>query len=180
MGDYRVEELLAPVPVGEFLETCVDVKKFEALCRQCPNYGKIWACPPLGEDPLALWREYETLELHARVLIPGESMGEKELMEAFREEKLRLSRKVLNLEKNHPGSRSMAASTCLQCSPCQRVLGRPCLHPEQLRYSIEALGGDVGKLMEVYLHRPIQWIRQGILPPYLTIVAGLLLKKQDT
>ena len=175
MKAYTLESLTARVPLGEYRETCVDVEKFLGLCRQCPNYGKIWACPPLSLDPMEIWNRYEILELHAGILTPGENMSMEELMEAFRLEKLRLSRQVLDLERKIPGSLSMAASTCIECSPCLRTLGKPCCHPEQLRYSIEARGGDVGLTMEKYLGHPIQWAKPGEIPPYMTVAAGLLL-----
>ena len=176
--NYTLESLIAEIPTREYVKTCVDVEKFLALCASCPNYGKIWACPPLPLDPMEIWQGYETLRLYALVLTPGEGMDMDGLMAAFLQEKTRLSRQVLELEKKIPGSLSMAASTCLSCSPCLRTEGKPCCHPEQLRYSIEALGGDVGLTMEKYLHRPIKWAQNGALPPYMTVVAGLLVNKR--
>ena len=173
---YEIRELTASVPVEEYLRTCVDVEKFLGFCRQCGNYEKIWACPPFAFDPMDIWREYKTLHIYAWILTPDREMTMEDLMESFRQEKLRLSRKVLELEETVPGSRSMAASTCIACSPCTRAQGQPCRHPEQVRYSIEALGGDVARTMETYLHTPIPWARDGKLPPYLTLAAGLLTK----
>ena len=44
-------------------------------------------------------------------------------------------------------------SACLQviviiCSTCTRPMGKSCLYPDMLRYSIESLGGDVVKTAE--------------------------------
>ena len=176
MKPYTLETMTASVPLKEYVDTCVDVNKFLELCKLCPNYGKIWACPPLSLDPMEIWKSYDVLELHARILTPGEDMTQDQLMDAFLQEKILLSKAVLDLEAQTPGSLSMAASTCVMCRPCLREKGKPCCHPEQLRYSIEALGGDVGLTMEKYLDHPIQWIRDGKLPEYLTLVAGLLRK----
>lgn len=109
MKQYSLRDLTAQVRVSEYVKTCVDVERFLALCRECPNYGKIWACPPLSEDPMEIWNAYEILELHARILTPGEGMDLRELLEAFKAEKIKLSREVLELEHRIPGSRSMAA-----------------------------------------------------------------------
>lgn len=174
MENIRVETLTAVVPVSEFTAECVDVPKFLELCRQCPNYGRIWACPPLPVDPMEIWNRYHFLHLYARVLIPRKEMDCQMFLQQFRREKQELSQYVLELEKQTPGSLSMAASTCIACTPCLRTQAKPCCHPEQLRYSIEALGGDVGLVMEKYLHRPLQWIKDGQLPEYLTVAAGLL------
>ena len=174
MKPYTLTERFASVPVKEFTASCVDVEKFLGYCRQCRNCGKIWACPPFSFDPMDIWSAYDILELHALVLTPGKDMTMEELMEVFRMEKRELSLKVLAMEKEIPGSLSLAAGTCIECSPCLRTQGKPCCRPEQLRYSIEALGGDVGKLTEEYLKLPIRWISKGQLPDYLTLAAGLL------
>ena len=173
---YSIRELTASVPVEEYVRSCVDVEKFLGFCRACSNYGRIWACPPFDFDPMDIWNRYRTLTLYAWILTPDREMTMEELMEAFRTEKQKLSRMVLDLEKTVPGSRSMAASTCIACSPCARAEGKPCRHPEQVRHSIEALGGDVALTMEKYLHTPIRWAENGQLPEYLTLAAGLLTK----
>ena len=48
-------------------------------------------------------------------------------------------------------------------------------NPELLRYSVEALGGDVGGCLRHYFHLPIQWGRNGKAPDYFVLVGGLLL-----
>ena len=174
MNNSKIRHLSASVPVREFLETAVDVEKFLALCRMCPNYGNIWTCPPLAFDPMEIWSRYETLELYARVLYPEPDTSYGDFLDLFRREKTSLTAWVFALEQENPGSLSLAASTCTACSPCRRQQGRPCQNPGALRYSIEALGGDVGKIMKTYLHTPLQWAEAGKLPQYLTVVAGLL------
>ena len=44
--DYTILESEYTVPVEEILADCVDVPKFLALCKACPNYGNRWSCPP--------------------------------------------------------------------------------------------------------------------------------------
>lgn len=43
-----------------------------------------------------------------------------------------------------------------------------------MRYSVDALGGDLSETMEQYFQRPIRWSRNGEVPEYLTLVGGLL------
>ena len=57
--------------------------------------------------------------------------------------------------------------------------GRPCRCPEKMRYSIEALGGNVAETAERYLHKPLLWIEDGRMPDYLTLVCGLLAREED-
>ena len=45
-----------------------------------------------------------------------------------------------------------------------------------LRYSIEALGGDVEGCLQRYFHMPILWGWNGKAPEYLVLVGGLLVK----
>ena len=44
--DYTILESEYTVPVEEILGDCVDVPKFLALCKACPNYGNRWSGPP--------------------------------------------------------------------------------------------------------------------------------------
>lgn len=47
---------------------------------------------------------------------------------------------MLALEKERPGSCALAAQECAHCTKCARLAGKPCLHPEQMRYALESLG----------------------------------------
>ena len=44
-----------------------------------------------------------------------------------------------------------------------------------MRYSIEALGGNVGLTVTRYLGQKLEWIEEGRLPRYFMLVAGLLI-----
>lgn len=45
-----------------------------------------------------------------------------------------------------------------------------------MRYSIEALGGNVGKTAEKLLGVEIKWAADGKLPGYFMLVCGILTK----
>ena len=70
----------------------------------------------------------------------------------------------------------LLAGTCDQCEVCEKVQGHPCGRPELLRYSIEALGGDVEGCLQHYFHLPMLWGRDGKAPDYFVLVGGLLTK----
>lgn len=169
-----VQPLEAEVKVAEYLQECVDPERFLAYCRECGNYGKRWSCPPLDFDPLELWRRYATLHLTARVMITEKNMVLDDLMAGFQKEKQALLAELLKRERRTPGSRVLSAGTCLLCEHCRREQGEPCRALGQMRYSIEALGGDVAKTAEQYFHKSLQWIRDGQTPEYLVLVGGLL------
>ena len=43
---YTLDYYHASVPVSEYLDKYVDVPAFLEACKACPNYGRIWSCPP--------------------------------------------------------------------------------------------------------------------------------------
>lgn len=45
---------------------------------------------------------------------------------------------------------------------------------EQMRYSLETLGGDMGKALELYFDRKMIWAENGHLPAYYILLGGLL------
>lgn len=63
-----------------------------------------------------------------------------------------------------------------KCAVCEKVQGKLCRSPRHLRYSIEALGGDVESCLQHYFHIPVLWGRNGTAPDYLVLVGGLLTK----
>ena len=59
-------------------------------------------------------------------------------------------------------------------SYCTRVNEEPCRHPEKMRYSIEALGGDVSKTAADLLDLELKWGKNGELPEYFVLVGGMI------
>lgn len=175
MSDFTIEELSATIPLEEYIPACVDVAKFDACCRGCENYGKRWSCPPFAFDPMTIWCRYRTLHLRATLLRPAPSTPYSALLPALSRTKSALLRTLLEEEKRHSGSLALSAGTCELCERCAKADGKPCVYPEQLRYSIEALGGDVEKTCSTYLNAPICWIDPPNLPEYVLLVGGLLL-----
>lgn len=174
MPEYLLEKMETEVPVSQFVDACVDVPKFLACCKQCPNYGTRWSCPPFDFDPMDIWNKYKRLKLHALVLKPLHNDGQK-LTEGLWKEKPGFDLGLIELERPYPGSLSLSGGTCAFCGTCKKAEGQPCCNPDKLRYSIEALGGDVGKTCELYFGKPVLWIKDGVAPDYLMWVGGLLL-----
>lgn len=177
---YSVQTIETRVPVAEYLRTCVDVEKFLGFCRECSNYGRRWSCPPFEFDPLELWNRYDTLHLYARVLVPAPGADTDGLLGGMKAEKEGLLGQLLALERAGDGALLLSAGSCTLCGArCTRPDGAPCRCPEKMRYSIEALGGNVAETAERYLHKPLLWIEDGRMPDYLTLVCGLLTREED-
>lgn len=68
----------------------------------------------------------------------------------------------------------ISTGSCRLCKPCKYQSGLPCTHTEQMSYSFEALGINVGAVVERYFDAPLLWYRRGYLPPYTAVVCGLL------
>ena len=180
------------VPAAQFLRDCVDVSRFEACCQACPSYGKTWTCPPFRFKPRELWENYDTLLLQSRKIPVPDKLREKaftpvELNAASKaflfEEKRALLLELLELEKQHPGSMALAGGSCDICpaGTCARLNKQEaCRHPGMMRYSIEALGGDVCKALELYFDQQILWGKDGHMPEYYILLGGLLIKRNQT
>lgn len=174
---YHIRELTAETTVPEFVAQFVHVEKFLPACRQCPRYNTRWTCPPFDFDPMDVWGGYTGLRLYARILdADGAGQSMDDATEALLREKRLYREKLRQWEQAAPGSQMLLAGTCDQCQVCEKSQGRPCHSPELLRYSIEALGGDVEGCLRHHFHMPVLWGKDGAAPDYLVLVGGLLTK----
>ena len=171
---YFVQSMERMVPIAEYLAACVDVEKFVGYCKACGNYSRRWSCPQFDFDPLDLWKRYQAIHIHARILTPISGVDMAIMMEGMRREKEKLMDALLKMEQDTPGSLALSAGGYSLCGSCTRPEGKPCRRPERMRYSVDALGGDLSETMEQYFQRPIRWSRNGEVPEYLTLVGGLL------
>ena len=147
---YTCTTLEQTVPLKEFRETLVNVPLFSGYCRDCPNCGRYWSCPPFSEPSECLWDRYETIWIFGRKLLLSQELQDEEIsmdeMTArskalLHPEKERLLGELLELERQFPGSLALSAGSCEGCPPkqCARAEGKPCLPPERLRCSLESL-----------------------------------------
>ena len=181
---YRCETLTQTVPLDEFRRDLVDVPRFLGYCQDCPNYGRFYSCPPFDFDPWPLWTQYDSLLLLLyKVTFSMERLfpGERRAFEREELPKLKgaMARELLSLEAAKPGSLALFAGRCDRCPVCARIEGRPCRMPEQMRYSIEALGGDCGGALERYFGERLQWAHGERLPEQMLFLGGLLLKQEQ-
>lgn len=171
---YTVEEYEARVAVSEYMAECVHVETFLAFCRECASYGTIWSCPPFDFSPEAIWQAHETFLIRGRKILTDGAV-KPEIHKILAQEKRQLLDELLLLEKEYPGSAALSAGNCRECLSCAKIEGAPCRKPDRMRYSIEALGGDVSRTASRWLGQEIRWIKDGKLPEYLMLVGGLLI-----
>ena len=181
---YHTTRYEDQISVSDFLKNYVDVPTFLGACKACPNYGRYWCCPPYSFDVIQYWQKYQTLKILAcKITFSQESLARTYAKEQYQEildavmipEKEKLSQELLLAEQAHPGSVSLAAGSCRLCPGGCTNPDAPCRYPDKMRYSIESLGGNVALAAKNLLGVELKWAKDGCLPPYLLLTAGLLL-----
>lgn len=164
------------VKTKEYIDGYVNVEKFLEYCKACPNYHKVWSCPPYDFDPMDIWARYENLYLYAVKFTLEEVNSEEEARKLMLKVKEEMSQTLFQKEEEIPGSLSLSAGSCSQCGTgnCQKACGKPCRNPEAMRYSIESIGGDVGRTLSKLMNIDLLWVEEGKLPEYYVLVGGLL------
>ncbi|WP_148882430.1 DUF2284 domain-containing protein [Thermococcus aciditolerans] len=116
-------------------------------CRSCPMYGRRPSCPPHVPD----WREAREWVRHfKRALIVKFEID----MERFEEEKREallylLKREGEFFKKGKMYAMALFPGSCNLCDDCPFERGKPCRMPTKVRPSIDAIGIEIGKLVEI-------------------------------
>jgi predicted metal-binding protein len=165
----------AEMDMESFLRLYVKPEEFISQCQTCPNYGKLWSCPPYDYNVREFWKGFAKIRVTAYKIISGKD-GDK-IRRDMAEAKELLSEELEAEAQKHPGSTSLAAGCCELCQTCSRLKGKPCLFPEKMRYSIESLGGDAVKILKDLFDIDVQWMTNEHLPDYTVLVGGLLLNQ---
>lgn len=95
--------------------------------------------------------------------------------ELIRPERIRLERRLLELESKYKGLSAAYVGSCLYCleGTCMRPYGRMCRHPECVRPSLEGYGFDIGKTTKELIDLELRWSSNGKIPEYLLLVCAL-------
>lgn len=175
---YNLERFEKEISLPLYLEHYVNVEEFLQYCKACPNYNKLWSCPAYDFNPEDYWGRYRTLTILGYKINFAPDITEKRSMEIMAEVKNKITEELFAMEEKFPESMSLSAGSCSECGPdaCTRTEGLPCRYPEKMRYSIESLGGNVGKTVHKLLGIELEWIEEGKLPSYFVLVGGLLKK----
>ena len=173
--NYSVEEKSVALSADEYICRFRDADRFMERCRECDNYSCSWACPPFVHDVETELRQYVNVIITATKLIPErKDIPISEVFGFMHQERVRLDRMMLDMERRYGGRYFAFSGTCLYCpeGTCARMSGLPCRHPEFVRPSLEACGFDMGRTVTELFGWEIKWSSDGFLPEYLTIVSG--------
>lgn len=173
--ECRTETYSKTTDLKSFIERFSDPVRIEGYCKECRNYGRMWACPPLSEETLNAFREFEKMTVIAVKIIPTDkNLPLDKAAEIMRPVRVRLEKMMLDAEKEYGGRALAFAGECLLCGDekCTRPLSKPCRHPQKVRPSLEACGFDVNKIAEELLGIEIKWGHDNKMPEYLLLTCA--------
>lgn len=180
-----VKHYIKVLEARDYVAMCHNPELTEPLCRACGNYGRCWTCPPFDYDVMELLGRYEWAMVVGAQIVPDEALrnspgsaaerdrlAHRLIREAWKQCTEQLMRR---LEQRHTGSMLLCGFfACEACSAhCARIEGKPCLHPELMRPSLEAYGFDVSKTTGESLGLELKWGSGNALPEYTTLVTAL-------
>lgn len=172
----RVERVIETrtLKVKDYMAHYRNVPYFLELCKECPNYGNSWACPPLDTetDPLLEKWEYATIVCAGIELPEGRHrIGESQTL--LEEDRRILDSFILKKEKAYDGMAFGFSGNCRLCRKCSRIDGERCRHPESVRPPLEAYCFDVARTMSELFSTGLNWATDGVLPRKLYLVGAL-------
>lgn len=175
------------LPVKRWMEEYCTPEKFAGSCEACPDYGKVWSCPPGLPDAKALFIPFSRVHIIGmKVVYKKETRAAAVTWEkadrlraaTYGKAKRILLESLLEVEKSVPGSWLLAAGRCELCERCSRIDGLPCRMPERMRYSIAGFGFDLVRIAREVLGEELLWSPEG-LPEYNVAISALL-ERKDT
>ena len=182
---YSLEEFEAEIEISRFLNAYANANACSAACAACGKFGKNWTCPPFDFDSSKLLSGYSrmnvvcdkaTLKREAIGHIPTSSYPQY-VNDTYALVKLLVEDKLLAREKRATGSLALFPGSCMRCPHgCKRVEGDPCVSPNTLRYSLEALGGVLAPLVKDLFDEEFCWAGVDELPDYFLLVSAILMR----
>ena len=180
--NYTVTSKEVIVDADEFVRRYRDVERIREFCLQCPGYGKTWSCPPFDFDPRTVTDGFNTVKLMATTIEFDEptrdacktseqaaAAGRQAMEEVWKT----LLPRLLEMERQLPGSRCFTFRCSLCPEGCTRPEGKPCRHPDMMRHSLESVGFDIVAMTRDLLDIDLEWSSDGSLPKHLTLVTAL-------
>lgn len=98
-------------------------------------------------------------------------------MYAFNDIKDQMTDKLIEIEKDIDNTVGLPPGSCTKCVTCLKQQGEPCISPETLRYSLEALGFMVSDIYKQCLDLELGWAK-GELPAAFYSCSALMTKEK--
>lgn len=168
---YHIRRIEKNVSV-EALMPYYQPTEVEGYCKSCPNYNRIWSCPPHDFTGAEFLAPYKEVKLIAEVITP---IKDADLLDCFQQARRTLGDELMALADVEQVN-VLIAGNCYQCLRCAREVGEPCVRPERCKYSLESVGFLVAEIADKILDEPLKWGDSQNKPQTLMTVAAVLYK----
>lgn len=155
-----------------------DQKRVEGYCMACPNYNKLWSCPPHDFTAVAYLEPYDF------VLLVCEKISKKDNDESdtpidtyFQKSRRLLGDELIAISENTE-IEVLIAGNCYLCDVCQRVEGNRCRHENKMKFSLESIGFLVGDISKELIGIELEWPESGEEPNSLMTVGAVFAKDE--
>ncbi len=172
--EYNVSRYEMDMSIEELLGDYWDYEFTLSKCRDCSGFGKTWSCPEFDFDPSDFFRRYSSFHLVVDKVDNAGTASMEEAVDRLLLEKRSFDKDMRDMEADIPGSYGLAAQECIECNKCARLSGKPCIHPEIMRYGLEALGVFPVKLAKDKFDLETIWSDGTSIPEYYLLIAGIL------
>ena len=179
----KISKLTREIDNSYYIANYRDCPRFETLCKECPNYGARWGCPPFHDNPQPLLEQFNTAKLVLiKVDIEKECAESKsELVQAMtrliQRTRKEFETELLEIEKHTNGRAALFTGLCPHCGneSCARRIGQPCRHPNLTRPALEALGFNIDRTVTDYFGIDLLWVEDKETPEYICLVGAVFL-----
>lgn len=157
-----------------------------AGCKTCSNYGFNYSCPDLPYTADEYLKDYNYVifalaEIHTESIqddmnywevsdFPSKVLTnhlkrldnkEVELSSAvatylYNQAKDIMTDRLLKMEEDMDVL-GLPPGSCTRCNECLKEIGKPCVHPDKIRHSIEALGFLVSDIYKIFFDKELGW-----------------------
>lgn len=139
-----------------------DFQKVVGYCKSCPKYDKIWSCPSFDFSTYDYLNKFSAAIIYSGEIIFDLSTGDYDKNSNKKRQIFDHGRKVfreflMTIEKRTHESEALIAGHCFLCNQCTRIQGKKCIHPKEIRYSLEGMGIEVGNLLKTVLNKELAW-----------------------
>ncbi|MCK4957378.1 MAG: DUF2284 domain-containing protein [Candidatus Cloacimonetes bacterium] len=148
-------------------------EEVHGYCQRCPKYGKFWSCPPLEFDMEQYIKQFSIATIVGVKIPLNPALDKAAALEHYQQQKTIINSKFLALESELSEAKVLIAGNCQACKSCTRPKGLPCLYPNKMRHSLEALGFKVSDICEHILNEKLQWSKDK-MPSYLFAILAIL------
>lgn len=160
-------------------ELSYDKARTEELCKSCGMYGRCYSCPPRSPSFGRYVSKYKYAFVYCFFINSDEIKIKNPYFRSMTANRIlapMLYRFGISIEALLDGL-SFRSGYCHLCRPCRAKLGKPCAHPDKMRYSLESVGVDVSKCSGDVLGHKIDWSKKGTIPKYYSVVGAVLTNK---